>query len=343
MATQKLFVEVQDEQGNIYYIHTSSDVVFCADGETVEEKLKNATTEKDGRMSAEDKKKLDGIAEGANKYVHPTGSGNKHIPSGGSAGQVLKWSADGTAVWGDDKDTTYAAFKAATSSAAGGAGLVPAPAAGNHDDYLRGDGKWGAVSDMVQTFSQASSRANIVSGEKNTTLFGKIMKWFADMGAAAFRSVVNNGTTTATNTVLDGRMGKTLLDRIVAAEKNVASINSALKAQFNLNSYTLDNSSYYPKGYMYRNGQSIYLRCAGNLTKEVPAEAEFFMATVGSLPEEFRPDIDLTFYPNISYAGKNIRVNIRTDGAVTFTSPEKLVVGFGINLHLSYMTGRSIF
>ena len=233
MAAQKLFVEVQDEQGNIYYVHTSSDVVFCADGETVEEKLKNATTEKDGRMSAEDKKKLDGIAEGANKYVHPTGSGNKHIPSGGSAGQVLRWSADGTAVWGADKDTTYTAFKAATSSAAGGAGLVPAPAAGNHDDYLRGDGKWGAASDMVQTFSQASSRTNITSGEANKTIFGKVMKWFADLGVsgiAAFAKVVNNGTTTVANTVLDGRFGKTLLDRIVAAEKNITTINSALTA-----------------------------------------------------------------------------------------------------------------
>ena len=231
MAAQKLFVEVQDEQGNIYYVHTSSDVVFCADGETVEEKLKNATTEKDGRMSATDKKKLDGIAEGANKYVHPTGSGNKHIPSGGSAGKILRWSADGTAVWGDDKDTTYTAFKAATSSAAGGAGLVPAPAAGNHDDYLRGDGKWGAASDMVQTFSRAASRANIASGEANKTLFGKISKWFADLGVsgiAAFAKIVNNGTTTVANTVLDGRFGKILLDRIVAAEKNITTINSAL-------------------------------------------------------------------------------------------------------------------
>lgn len=32
-------------------------------------------------------------------------SGNKHIPSGGSSGQILRWSADGTAVWGDDNDT----------------------------------------------------------------------------------------------------------------------------------------------------------------------------------------------------------------------------------------------
>lgn len=34
------------------------------------------------------------------KYEHPTTSGNKHIPSGGSSGQVLIWSSDGTATWG---------------------------------------------------------------------------------------------------------------------------------------------------------------------------------------------------------------------------------------------------
>ena len=34
-----------------------------------------------------------------NKYTHPTSSGNKHIPSGGSSGQILGWSADGTATW----------------------------------------------------------------------------------------------------------------------------------------------------------------------------------------------------------------------------------------------------
>lgn len=35
-------------------------------------------------------------------YKHPTTSGNKHIPSGGSSGQVLKWSSNGTAIWDDD-------------------------------------------------------------------------------------------------------------------------------------------------------------------------------------------------------------------------------------------------
>lgn len=32
-------------------------------------------------------------------YTHPTTSGNKHIPSGGSNGQVLRYSSDGTAAW----------------------------------------------------------------------------------------------------------------------------------------------------------------------------------------------------------------------------------------------------
>lgn len=40
-------------------------------------------------------------------YTHPTTPGNKHIPSGGSSGQILRWSADGTAVWGADNNTTY--------------------------------------------------------------------------------------------------------------------------------------------------------------------------------------------------------------------------------------------
>lgn len=68
-----------------------------------------------GLMTADDKKKLDGIASGANAYTHPTSSGNKHIPSGGSSGQILRWSADGTAVWGNDNNTTYSTGTASSS------------------------------------------------------------------------------------------------------------------------------------------------------------------------------------------------------------------------------------
>ena len=86
--------------------------------------------------------KLTGIAEGANRYVHPTESGMKHIPAGGSGGQILRWAEDGTAVWGPDYNTTYSELKGATASAAGTSGLVPAPAAGKQEQFLRGDGTW---------------------------------------------------------------------------------------------------------------------------------------------------------------------------------------------------------
>jgi len=71
-------------------------------------------------FTAAEKNKLAGIEAGANNYSHPTSSGNKHIPSGGSAGQILRWSKDGEAQWGADNNTTYSAFKGATSAAAGG-------------------------------------------------------------------------------------------------------------------------------------------------------------------------------------------------------------------------------
>ena len=65
----------------------------------------NATNSAAGFMSKDDKAKLDGIAANANNYTHPTSSGNKHIPAGGSSGQFLKWSADGTAQWAANPNT----------------------------------------------------------------------------------------------------------------------------------------------------------------------------------------------------------------------------------------------
>nr|DAU56924.1 MAG TPA: hypothetical protein [Caudoviricetes sp.] len=109
-------------------------------------------------FSAAYKTKLDGIANGANNYSHPTSSGNKHIPAGGSAGQILRWSSDGTAQWGNDNNTTYSAFKGATSSAAGGSGLVPAPDAGKQGQYLRGDGTWATPTDTK--YSDATQSAH---------------------------------------------------------------------------------------------------------------------------------------------------------------------------------------
>lgn len=90
------------------------------------------------RLNKEDRTKLDGISDGANKveasqtngnikidgtetnvYTHPTTSGNKHIPSGGSAGQFLGWDSDGTAKWVNSPDTDTKVTQTADNSSTG--------------------------------------------------------------------------------------------------------------------------------------------------------------------------------------------------------------------------------
>lgn len=112
----------------------------------------NLATKQDGFITVADKRKLDGIEANANKYIHPAHTARTsglykitvdtygHVTA---ATKVTK--ADITALGIPSQDTTYNIFGAASASAAGTKGLVPAPAAGDQAKYLRGDGTWGAI------------------------------------------------------------------------------------------------------------------------------------------------------------------------------------------------------
>ena len=256
-ASTKLYITgatSQTSSGTTTYsnkkVYIGTDNCLYSNDNKVVTQADTATTSAAGIMSAADKTKLDGIATGANAYTHPTTSGNKHIPSGGSSGQILRWSADGTATWGADNNTTYSTatqsaaglmsaadktkldgiatgannytytlptassstlggvktgsnitnssgtisitkdnvtaalgytppttnttysnMTAATSSAAGKAGLVPAPAAGKQASFLRGDGTW--VVPTNTTYSTATqSAAGLMSAADKTKLDG---------------------------------------------------------------------------------------------------------------------------------------------------------------------------
>ena len=69
---------------------------------------------------------------------------------------------DGT--WATPPNTTYSAFKAATSSAAGGAGLVPAPAAGAQSKFLRGDATWQTISLSTFGITATATELNYMDG-----------------------------------------------------------------------------------------------------------------------------------------------------------------------------------
>ena len=139
-----------------------------------------ATDDADGLMSAEDKAKLDGIASGANNYVHPsytartsglykiTVDGMGHVSAVAS---VTKSDITALGIPGSDTNTTYSAFKGATASAAGGSGLVPAPAKGDQAKFLKADGTWGTPENT--TYSNATtSTAGLMSPTDKAKLDG---------------------------------------------------------------------------------------------------------------------------------------------------------------------------
>lgn len=106
----------------------------------------------------------------------------------------------------------------------------------------------GNGSNLTNTFSQASARSNLSTGEKLSVSLGKIMKWFADLKDAAFRGVANNLTTSSGgSSVLDAYQGyllnnnktnnsniiDTLADVVANTQSKKPAGSLALKAAYN--------------------------------------------------------------------------------------------------------------
>ena len=67
-----------------------------------------------------------------------------------------------------DTNTTYTNMGAATASAAGSAGLVPAPAAGKQTSFLRGDGTWATPPDTTYAVANESTDGLMAAADKKT-------------------------------------------------------------------------------------------------------------------------------------------------------------------------------
>lgn len=110
-----------------------------------------------------------------------------------TAGTTKYLREDGT--WTAPPNTTYANFKAATASAAGGSGLVPAPAAGKQTSYLRGDGTWAIPSQpTVNNATITVKQAGAVKGSFTLN----------QSGAATIELTDNNTTYSAVSTSAAG-------------------------------------------------------------------------------------------------------------------------------------------
>lgn len=161
-----------------------------------------ATQSANGLLSSTDKTKLDGIASGANNYSLPAASSTIR------GGVKLGYSTNGknyavqatneqlyvNVPW-TDTNTTYSAFKAATASAAGGTGLVPAPAAGKQTSFLRGDGTW--VIPSQPTVNNPTITIKQAGTTKGTFTLNQ-------SGAATIELTDNNTTYSAVSTTAAG-------------------------------------------------------------------------------------------------------------------------------------------
>ena len=108
----------------------------------------------------------------------------------GSTSHYLR--GDGT--WGTPPNTTYSNMTGATTSAAGKAGLVPAPAAGAATRYLRSDGTWQVPPDTKATLSSLGITATAAELNKLD-------------GVTATKDEINflDGVTSAIQTQLNGK------------------------------------------------------------------------------------------------------------------------------------------
>lgn len=87
----------------------------------------------------------------------------------------------------------------------------------------------GEAKDLFATFTIAQERENINSGESFSTIFGKIKKWFQDLGSAAFAAVANNDSTNQAGYVADARIVKTHGDEIDNLRRDIDQVSQSFQ------------------------------------------------------------------------------------------------------------------
>tara|TARA_R110002110_G_scaffold109336_3_gene272686 strand:+ start:280 stop:2403 length:2124 start_codon:yes stop_codon:yes gene_type:complete len=99
---------------------------------------------------------------GASAYTHPVSAGNKHVPTGGSSGEFLKYSSSGTAVWATPSYTTNT-NDYITGASISDQGVLT----------LSGGGSSGAIVDLSEEFLLASAGGGALTASSTHTLTNK--------------------------------------------------------------------------------------------------------------------------------------------------------------------------
>ena len=127
-----------------------------------------------------------------------------------------------------DTNTTYANMKAATDSAAGAAGLVPAPAAGEQESFLRCDGTWVVPTDTTYELASTTAHGLLrhLNGSKTSFLRGD-GTWAAPRVADEFTNGLMEAADKKTMNRLIGVNTVTTLANLPISKRSITATLSA--------------------------------------------------------------------------------------------------------------------
>lgn len=194
------------------------------------------------------------------------------------------------------------------------------------------------TNNQTPTFSQASTRANIASGEKLSVLFGKIMKYFADLKAVAFSGAYSDLTgaptiPTVNNATLTIQKNGTNVQTFTANASSNKTANITVPTKVseltNDSSYIADSNQY---------GSAI-TSASGLSTSGIPFKIGSHVfcsltsgtsfsdgAVLGTLPSGYRPSAERSIAGSGSVADSNLSTipcyfTVKTNGQIVIHTP----------------------
>ena len=156
--------------------------------------------------------------------------------------------------------------------------------------------KNGDGSDVTVGFTESTNRTNIDTGRKLSTLFGQIRKWFADMGALAFKDTVGASDVESGTYPIDisGNAAKA-----TTATTATATSSGTISAGNDLNNYNDANRNYLCNA---KNASSVSNKPSG---ASGAFELEVIRGTASTCVQVYYSRDDVSFNYIRKYTGSN--------------------------------------
>lgn len=167
--------------------------------------------------------------------------------------------------------------------------------------------------DAGLTFTEASTRANINTGESLKTILGKIKKFFTDLKPHAFSAPVDNLISTNANLALAATQGKALDEKITEINFDLAVTSSQVSIGTDVTVGT--------HNLLRKSGNLVQIILTVNNKWEWEASREL---RIGNVPTGFRPSTE-RFGHGVTKGKITFGYSVYSNGTILLWPNEKLI------------------